>query len=161
MASGHDRGHRNFGDLIIDRNGNFSAEPDFHDDGSVSLVDPTDFKTAFLAYVRTHDAELRSEFEGIATNVCLFSRAEGQDRRGPENDHALGEVVRCRYVYVKYVIDDELMASAMAATGAATKREVVELGLKTLLRLQRQKEIKQLRGRISWQGDLETMRSDE
>lgn len=58
------------------------------------------------------------------------------------------------------VIDDELMTSAMAATGAATKREVVELGLKTLLRLQRQKELKQLRGRVDWTGDLETMRTD-
>lgn len=58
------------------------------------------------------------------------------------------------------VIDDELMTSAMAATGAATKREVVELGLKTLLRLQRQKELKQLRGRVDWSGDLETMRTD-
>ena len=58
------------------------------------------------------------------------------------------------------VIDDELMTSAMAATGVATKREVVELGLKTLLRLQRQKELKQLRGRVDWTGDLETMRTD-
>ncbi len=58
------------------------------------------------------------------------------------------------------VIDDDLMTSAMAATGAATKREVVELGLKTLLRLQRQKELKQLRGRVDWAGDLETMRTD-
>ena len=58
------------------------------------------------------------------------------------------------------VIDDDLMRSAMAATGAATKREVVELGLKTLLRLQRQKELRQLRGRIDWAGDLETMRTD-
>ena len=58
------------------------------------------------------------------------------------------------------VIDDDLMKSAMAATGAATKREVVELGLKTLLRLQRQKELRQLRGRIDWSGNLETMRTD-
>ncbi|WP_299822071.1 type II toxin-antitoxin system VapB family antitoxin [uncultured Jannaschia sp.] len=58
------------------------------------------------------------------------------------------------------VIDDDLMTSAMAATGAATKREVVELGLKTLLRLQRQKDLKQLRGRVDWTGDLEMMRTD-
>ena len=59
------------------------------------------------------------------------------------------------------VIDDELMTSAMAVTGAATKREVVELGLKTLLRLQHQKELKQLRGRVDWTGGLEAMRTDE
>ena len=58
------------------------------------------------------------------------------------------------------VIDDELMASAMSATGAATKREVVELGLKTLLRLQRQRGLRALRGRIEWTGDLESMRTN-
>ena len=58
------------------------------------------------------------------------------------------------------VIDDELISSAMAATGAKTKREAVELGLKALLRLQRQGELRQLRGKIDWTGDLETMRSD-
>ena len=58
------------------------------------------------------------------------------------------------------VIDDELISSAMAATGAKTKREAVELGLKTLLRLQRQGELRQLRGKVDWTGDLETMRSD-
>ncbi|WP_299845150.1 type II toxin-antitoxin system VapB family antitoxin [uncultured Jannaschia sp.] len=58
------------------------------------------------------------------------------------------------------VIDDDLMTSAMAVTGAATKREVVELGLKTLLRLQHQKDLKQLRGRVDWTGDLEMMRTD-
>ncbi len=58
------------------------------------------------------------------------------------------------------VIDDDLIASAMAATGATTKREAVELGLKALLRLRRQAELRQLRGCVAWQGDLETMRTD-
>ena len=59
------------------------------------------------------------------------------------------------------VIDDDLMASAMAATGAATKREAVELGLKTLLRLRRQADLRRLRGRVEWSGDLDAMRRDE
>lgn len=58
------------------------------------------------------------------------------------------------------VIDDELMRDALRATGLKTKREAVELGLRTLLRLNRQSEIRRLRGRVEWQGDLETMRSD-
>lgn len=33
------------------------------------------------------------------------------------------------------VIDDTLMAATLRATGLKTKREVVELGLRTLLRL--------------------------
>jgi Arc/MetJ family transcription regulator len=57
------------------------------------------------------------------------------------------------------VIDDKLMAEAMAATGSKTKREVVEAGLRTLVRINRQSEILKLRG-IGWEGDLEAMRLD-
>ena len=59
------------------------------------------------------------------------------------------------------VIDDKLMADTLRATGLTTKREVVELGLKTLLRLRQQAEIKKLRGRITWEGDLDAMRRDK
>ncbi len=58
-------------------------------------------------------------------------------------------------------IDDRLMADAMKATGARTKREAVELGLTTLLRLRRQKEVKAYRGKLAWEGDLDAMRSDD
>jgi Arc/MetJ family transcription regulator len=58
------------------------------------------------------------------------------------------------------IIDDDLMAQAMAATGARTKREAVELGLRTLLRLRRQGEVRGMRGRLDWSGDLEAMRTD-
>ena len=58
------------------------------------------------------------------------------------------------------VIDDALMAQAMEATGLATKRETVELGLKTLLQLQRQAEIRNARGKLAWTCDLDAMRTD-
>jgi len=58
------------------------------------------------------------------------------------------------------VIDDRLMAEAMQASGSQTKREVVELGLKTLLRLSRQRRLRDLRGKLEWQGDLDAMRRD-
>ena len=58
------------------------------------------------------------------------------------------------------VIDDKLMREALSATGVKTKREVVELGLRTLLRLKAQYEIRSWRGKLAWQGDLEAMRSD-
>ncbi len=58
------------------------------------------------------------------------------------------------------VIDDALMADALKATGLKTKREAVELGLRTLLRLRRQEEIRRFRGKLAWDGDLEAMRSD-
>lgn len=58
------------------------------------------------------------------------------------------------------VIDDKLMEATLRATGLKTKKEVVELGLKTLLRLQQQAGIRELRGKIQWEGDLESMRTD-
>lgn len=58
------------------------------------------------------------------------------------------------------VIDDALMRAALQVTGLKTKREAVEQGLKTLLRLARQEEIRSFRGRLAWQGDLEVMRRD-
>jgi Arc/MetJ family transcription regulator len=58
------------------------------------------------------------------------------------------------------VIDDSLMAEALRVTGARSKREVVELGLKTLVQLKRQERIRGLRGKLRWAGDLEAMRTD-
>ncbi|VEP16780.1 conserved hypothetical protein [Hyella patelloides LEGE 07179] len=59
------------------------------------------------------------------------------------------------------VIDEKLMNDALLATGLKTKKEVVELGLKTLVRLDRQKQIKELKGKLKWDGDLEAMRSNQ
>jgi Arc/MetJ family transcription regulator len=58
------------------------------------------------------------------------------------------------------VIDDELMRQALRVTGVSTKREAVELGLRTLVRLSRQDEIRRFRGKLKWQGDLDAMRRD-
>jgi Arc/MetJ family transcription regulator len=58
------------------------------------------------------------------------------------------------------VIDEELMREALRATGAKTKREAVELGLRTLVRLNKQSEIRKFRGKLKWQGDLDAMRTD-
>ncbi len=58
------------------------------------------------------------------------------------------------------VIDDKLMRDALRATGFKTKREAVEAGLQTLLRLRKQGEIRKLRGQLAWEGDLDEMRRD-
>ena len=58
------------------------------------------------------------------------------------------------------VIDDKLMAATLRATGLKTKREAVELGLKTLLRLKQQTDLRSLRGKYEWEGDLDAMRRD-
>jgi Arc/MetJ family transcription regulator len=59
------------------------------------------------------------------------------------------------------VIDDQLMEEAMTAAGVETKREAVELGLRALVRLRRQADIREYRGRLVWQDNLDTMRSHE
>lgn len=58
------------------------------------------------------------------------------------------------------VIDDVLMEEALEITGLRTKREVVELGLRTLVRLRKQETIRSLRGKLKWKGDLDAMRRD-
>ncbi len=58
------------------------------------------------------------------------------------------------------VIDDKLMANVLKLTGLRTKREAVELGLKTLIKLKQQEQIRQLKGKLPWQGDLDELRSD-
>jgi len=55
-------------------------------------------------------------------------------------------------------IDDKLMKKAMKASGAATKRAVVEEALEVLVGIKTQAEvIRNLRG-IGWDGDLEKSR---
>ncbi len=58
------------------------------------------------------------------------------------------------------VIDDNLMQATLQATGLRTKREAVEMGLRTLLRLRRQEAVRAYRGKLDWQGDLDAMRTD-
>ena len=57
-------------------------------------------------------------------------------------------------------IDDTLMDDALRAGGYKTKRETVEAGLRLLVKLKAQSQIKALRGKLKWDGDLEAMRRD-
>lgn len=59
------------------------------------------------------------------------------------------------------VIDDKLMADALKASGYATKKEAVEQGLKLLVRRSQQQDIRKLRGKIKWEGDLDEMRGNK
>ena len=58
------------------------------------------------------------------------------------------------------VIDDQLMAEALRISGARTKRQVVEDGLRLLIQLKSQEQVRNLRGKVRWTGDLDTMRRD-
>ena len=61
-------------------------------------------------------------------------------------------------VRTNIVIDDQLMADALKATGLNTKKEAVEEGLKLLIRRNKQQEIRKLRGKLKWEGDLDELR---
>lgn len=57
-------------------------------------------------------------------------------------------------------IDDELMNETLRRTGLKTKREAVDVALRTLLRLRQQEELRRFRGQLDWNGDLDAMRRD-
>lgn len=59
------------------------------------------------------------------------------------------------------VIDDELMNEALTRSKLKTKKAVVETGLKLLVQIKKQEQIKSLRGKLKWDGDLDVMRSDQ
>lgn len=59
---------------------------------------------------------------------------------------------------IDITVDDKLIEDAMRCTGAATKREAVEIALRLLVRLKSQEEVRSLRGQLRWEGDLASMR---
>jgi len=59
------------------------------------------------------------------------------------------------------VIDDDLMNRVLKLTGVRTKREAVDMGLKALLKLKKQESIRNFRGKLDWEGDLNEMRADK
>ena len=58
-------------------------------------------------------------------------------------------------------IDSELMEKALRLSGLRTKREVVEKALNTLVRLEEQQKLRELRGKLVWDDDLDRMRGAE
>lgn len=56
------------------------------------------------------------------------------------------------------VIDENLMTQAQVLTGIATKKAVVEEALRLLIRIQQQIQIRELRGQLHWEGNLDEMR---
>ena len=59
------------------------------------------------------------------------------------------------------IIDDDLMNEAMLLTKIKTKKAVVEIGLRLLVQMKKQEQLKNLRGKLQWDGDLDAMRLDQ
>ncbi|MBI5565680.1 MAG: type II toxin-antitoxin system VapB family antitoxin [Chloroflexi bacterium] len=57
------------------------------------------------------------------------------------------------------VIDDRLIEEAMTASGLSTKRAAVEAGLRLLIQVKGQSDVRRLRGKVQWTGDLDELRS--
>jgi len=58
------------------------------------------------------------------------------------------------------VLDDNLINAALKLTGFRTKKKAIEEGLKLLIQVNKQGKIKQYRGKLSWIGDLDELRTD-
>jgi len=56
------------------------------------------------------------------------------------------------------VLDDELIKQAQEVTGIKTKKGVIDEALRLLVRLRAQEKLRELRGKIDWEGDLDAMR---
>jgi Arc/MetJ family transcription regulator len=56
------------------------------------------------------------------------------------------------------ILDETLVAQAKVLTGIKTTRGVLDEALRVLIRLQEQGQIRELRGRLQWEGDLATLR---
>jgi len=55
-------------------------------------------------------------------------------------------------------LDDGLVEEGMRVFECKTKKELIHLALKELLKTENRKEILRLRGKLKWEGDLEEMR---
>lgn len=55
-------------------------------------------------------------------------------------------------------INDALMSNAISVSGFKTKKETVEDALKMYIQIKNQAKILSFKGKIEWDGDLESMR---
>lgn len=56
------------------------------------------------------------------------------------------------------VLDDQLVERAQKLTGIKTKRELVDVALRTLVQIYEQAELRSLRGQLHWEGNLSEQR---
>jgi len=55
-------------------------------------------------------------------------------------------------------LDDALVSRGLKATGLRTKRELVDLALREVVRKENQKSLLALEGAFNWEGDLDEIR---
>ena len=121
----------------------------------------TDERASYTPSVSSQARDFRSL--SISERIQLVEDIGGRPEQVPDAAaHSSQQRDFCGPVRnTNIVIDDKLMAATLKATGIKTKREAVEQGLRTLLRLKQQTELRQLRGKYEWVGDLDAMRRDK
>jgi len=68
--------------------------------------------------------------------------------------------IKIIHMRTNVVIDDELMKEALRRSGLSTKRATIEYALRLMIKLKRQESIKDYRGKLRWEGNLDEMRRD-
>jgi Arc/MetJ family transcription regulator len=61
---------------------------------------------------------------------------------------------------INVLIDDALMRRAAHLTDLKSKKAVIETGLRLLIQIKEQEQIRKRRGKLKWTGNLEKMRAD-
>ena len=61
---------------------------------------------------------------------------------------------------INVVLDDDLVNTALGLSGLKTKKSAIEEGLKLLIQLNQQSQIRDFRGRMLWTSDLNRTRAD-
>jgi Arc/MetJ family transcription regulator len=56
------------------------------------------------------------------------------------------------------ILNDELIRKAQQLTGIKTKKDVIHEALITLIRMREQAQVRALRGKLPWDGDLNQQR---
>jgi Arc/MetJ family transcription regulator len=59
------------------------------------------------------------------------------------------------------VLDEELVNRARQLTGIKTKKQVIQEALRLLIQLREQEQVRSLRGKLNWEGDLDEMRQGQ
>ena len=63
-----------------------------------------------------------------------------------------------QHLRTNIVLDKELVEAALKVTGLKTRRQLVEHALRELVRHHQQRKLLDLKGKITWEGDLASMR---
>jgi Arc/MetJ family transcription regulator len=61
-------------------------------------------------------------------------------------------------VRTNVVLDEDLIKKALNLGGYKTKKAAIEAGLRLVVQMNSQKRLRALRGKVTWEGDLDEMR---